>query len=470
MKSPSSSAVISAMRWVFSGIVLLTMLAGCSSSTDLSSDWTAPQHPFMAQNGRSNLHNDAYMTDTYSWAGPTNDRLNILATNLNRLCASITFDQKGRLVTLGIGADSGRALYLLDPTTLTTLATYELPPGTGTGFSSGGYFYLDQLNRAVVPTTTKHILVIGISENPLAFYLDADYDLTSLPDPCQLESAIPDWSGRLWFVTEEGIVGIVKPGLPPKTTTLKHKVGDIDVPEGIFNSLAVDETGGVFIASDYALYRFDADALGNPVITWREPYDHGIRKKPGQNSWGSGTTPTLLGTDYVAITDNADPRMNVLVFKRKRDVAGPRLVCKVPVFEDGKSATENSLIGIGHSLIVENNYGYSDPIDFVGKLSEPGIARVDFGDSGSKVVWTSNERAPSVVPKYSSVTNLIYTYTKDVDGWYFVGINFNTGQSAFRYKVSGDDRPHNNHYSGIVLHPDGMAYAGIMLGVLRLAP
>jgi hypothetical protein len=57
-----------------------------------------------------------------------------------------------------------------------------------------------------------------------------------------------------------------------------------------------------------------------------------------------------------------------------------------------------------------------------------------------------------------------------VDGWYFVGINFDTGQSAFRYKVSDDDRPHNNHYSGIVLHPDGMAYAGIMLGVLRLAP
>ena len=29
-----------------------------------------PRHPFMAPNGRSNLHNDAYQTDTYRRAGP----------------------------------------------------------------------------------------------------------------------------------------------------------------------------------------------------------------------------------------------------------------------------------------------------------------------------------------------------------------------------------------------------------------
>ena len=29
-----------------------------------------PQHPFMAPNGRSNIHLDAYMSDTYETAGP----------------------------------------------------------------------------------------------------------------------------------------------------------------------------------------------------------------------------------------------------------------------------------------------------------------------------------------------------------------------------------------------------------------
>ena len=31
---------------------------------------TVPQNPFMAPNGRSNLHDDAYMTNTYLWSGP----------------------------------------------------------------------------------------------------------------------------------------------------------------------------------------------------------------------------------------------------------------------------------------------------------------------------------------------------------------------------------------------------------------
>lgn len=35
-------------------------------------------------------------------------------------------------------------------------------------------------------------------------------------------------------------------------------------------------------------------------------------------SRGSGTTPTLMGQDYVAIADNADPKMHVLVYQHAR--------------------------------------------------------------------------------------------------------------------------------------------------------
>ena len=38
-----------------------------------------------------------------------------------------------------------------------------------------------------------------------------------------------------------------------------------------------------------------------------------------------------------------------------------RVVCQVPVFAKSASASENSLIGSGRSLSVENNYGYQDP-------------------------------------------------------------------------------------------------------------
>ena len=39
------------------------------------------------------------------------------------------------------------------------------------------------------------------------------------------------------------------------------------------------------------------------------------------------------------------------------------MVCKVRVFAKGSSATENSIIAAGRSMIVENNYGYHDPTD-----------------------------------------------------------------------------------------------------------
>ena len=39
-----------------------------------------PQHPFMAPNGRSNLHDDAYQTNTYTWSGPLGNGMETLST------------------------------------------------------------------------------------------------------------------------------------------------------------------------------------------------------------------------------------------------------------------------------------------------------------------------------------------------------------------------------------------------------
>src|SRR5256885_16630885 len=95
--------------------------------------------------------------------------------------------------------------------------------------------------------------------------------------------------------------------------------------------------------------------MREPVVTWREEYDRGSRLKPGQTNFGSGTTPTLMGTRWVAITDNADPQMHVVVYWRAASIAGPRLLCAVPGFAPGMSATENSLIGTRDPLLVGDN-------------------------------------------------------------------------------------------------------------------
>src|SRR5258707_11604140 len=60
---------------------------------------TVPQNPFMAPNGRSNLHDDAYMTNTYAWSAPLGNDMQVLSAFQGADCASLTVDHAGRLVT-----------------------------------------------------------------------------------------------------------------------------------------------------------------------------------------------------------------------------------------------------------------------------------------------------------------------------------------------------------------------------------
>src|SRR5690349_15430809 len=113
---------------------------------------------------------------------------------------------------------------------------------------------------------------------------------------------------------------------------------------------------------------------------------------------GSGTTPTLIGDDLVAITDNADPRMAVVSYRRGDGATGGRQVCRRPVFGRDTGATENSVVAVGRTVIVENNFGYENPgTTTLGRSTELGIARVDVTRDGCGVRWTSDEIAPTSV-------------------------------------------------------------------------
>src|SRR5205085_271128 len=62
-----------------------------------------PRHPFMAPNDRSELHNDAYQSDANVGPGPLGRGITRASTFQSSDCASITFDSKGRLVTICVG-------------------------------------------------------------------------------------------------------------------------------------------------------------------------------------------------------------------------------------------------------------------------------------------------------------------------------------------------------------------------------
>src|SRR3954447_1580273 len=428
-----------------------------------------PRHPHMAPNGRSNIHNDGYMTDTYQGPGPLGRGPTRTSTTLDHECASLTFDTKNRIVAICVGLEAP-ILEMFDPRTLDSLASMVLPPRQGastgvfTDFSGGGYFYLDDKDRVIAPTNSRHLYVIGETDGP-GFELQQDYDLSGVvPSGDKIISALPDWAGRIWFASTAGLVGYVDP--------TNGAIKSIDTKEPNGNSFSVDDSGGVYIVTDKAMYRFDAAPSGI-VTTWRETYDNVGVKKPGQSEMGSGTTPTVMGPDYVAITDNADP-MNVVVYKRAPQVDGSRLVCKAPVFSKGASDTDQSLIATPTSIVAENNYGYANPASVeYGKSTTPGLERIDLDANGCHKVWHSDEISPSAVPKLSLANGVVYTYTKPTDpngedGWYLTAIDFGTGKTIYR-ALAGEGLGFNNNYAPITLGPDGTAYIGVLGGLVRLA-
>jgi hypothetical protein len=435
----------------------------------------------MAPDPWSNIHNDTWMSDAYPGPGPIGLNLDAASGSAQPgVCATITFDSRGRIVTVCPSTLSPPQARIIDPATLEVLGTLNLPDGPPVGdtpryqdYTAGGYFFLDNRDRIWVATKTNHIWVLGQNEAGDGFVLERDIDLTNVlsPERERMSSVLPDFEGRIWFVSKQtGKVGTIE--------RRTGKVRAIRLGERVQNSFTVGKAG-IYLASSRSMYRLGTTRNGTPKVEWKVRYRNSGQVKPGQADAGTGTTPTLMKGGFVAITDNADP-MNVVVYRTALRLrrGETRKVCEVPVFEQGKSATENSLIGAGRSLIVENNYGYTDPFAPGGGevVTEPGFARVDIraDGKGCRKVWTnSTARAPSVVPKMSIQTGLIYTYTRPPDpsgsqGYYWTAISFRTGKTVWN-RYAGSGLLFNNNYAGLALGPDGSAYLGVIGGLIKLS-
>lgn len=434
-----------------------------------------PQNPHLAPNGRSSMHNDAYSTDAYAVSGPTGRALTMRTASYGiRECATMAFDSHDRIVGL-CGGLEGFTLMVIDPVSLHATSQLQLSArdltkaaNPFTDICGGTYFFLDGQDRAYATTTDAAIAEVQVTAAgglvrgrtwPLAGHL-AEGD-------CLVATGV-DWSGRVWWFSQQGTVG-----------TLDRATGAVralQLPEGegIYNSVSSDETGGVYFVSTHRSYRLDATADGTPEITWALPYDRGTTTKPGMLSQGSGTSPTLIGERWVAIADNAEPRSHVIVYDRRRGVpAGAREHCSVPVLAPGASTTENSLVAAGSSVIVENNYGYAGvQSTLLGRSTTPGVSRVMIDADGCHVAWTNPTVAPTSVPKASLGNGLVYVYSKPpradlLDAWYVTAIDIRTGRTAWS-RLTGTGIQWNNHYASIYLGPDGALYVATIVGLIRL--
>lgn len=423
-------------RWLpITAMLLATTMSASAQNLPPSRSIT---HPFVGMPGASAMHGDTAASDTTPLPGPGVGGVRSVFRPLAAACPAVLVRRDGRPMALCTSFFGRKpVIHLLDAEGGQSLAQLTLEAG---GLLGGIYGYLDQQDRMVMVDGRQNLIRAAAHEQPSFWSLWGSKWRIAIEARTPLAQAIeahcgapgcdtvtsvsPDGQGHVWFATQNALVGKVDGG------TGQVSVMKLNDGERVDNSIATTVDGRMAVVTDKALYLLTQGSDGAPTVRWRAAYDAGSHRKPGQLSRGSGSTPTFFGpgdgSPYLAITDNADERIALLVFDaRAGGATSPasqalerQPLCRQALFEAGTSGTENSPIGFGRQVYVAATYGYPYPAvpegappavpakaDFVG-----GMARVDIGLDGRscRLVWQNKLRS-AAVPKLSTADGLIYT-------------------------------------------------------------
>ena len=460
-------------------VAALLVVGAPSSAAPGGFEPPPPRNPAAGPVGTATQHGDTEASDTSPFAGPgtgpIDAKLNILGAN----CSSLLIGSDGMVQALcSAPPNLAPVVHLLDAATGSSLASITLPTG---GTFSGVYGYLDEADRMVAIDGDRNLVRVGHDrsgpDGAWRLFVSESTSIGSAVDEhcgaprCDTVVApTPDYSGKIWFATQRGTIGVVDTDVgTTRTLTL-------DRGEGVANSISTSPEG-MSVATTHALYMLNADSSGNPTILWRKEYDRGPGRKPGQLSWGTGTTPTFFGprngTEYLAIVDNAAPTENLLVYK----ATSGELVCSIPAVD----GTENSPIGSGNSLVVTSTFGYPYPLN-LGPSVPPaaqftgGMTRIDVNASGTGCdkKWTSNVRS-AAGPKLSTADGNIYTVAQSLtadasgDRYDYAVIDGQTGQVKSS-QFLGTGTTSNALQLPANISSDGVLYQGTVAGLYRIAP
>ena len=347
---------------------------------------------------------------------------------------------------------SGPVLRLVDAETMRPTTTQDLPDAADSS-CTGDTFYLDAADRAVVATTDRRVLAVHTrsADGEPGLGTDTTWDLKPyVPYGDCLVALAPDWAGRIWWASQEGLVGTIAPG--------SGQVRVVDLDEEVRHGLTADEAGGVYVVTDEALHRLTAGPDGTPQPAWRTAYDG-----------TSGSAPVLLDGGMVA--DHRHRRLPA-----GGAVRGARRGCGgLPAarLRQGRRSHSSPLVPLGTGVVVTNNDGYSSPRStMLGFTTSHGIARVDVVEGACVERWTSDAVSPGSGVTASLPTGLLYAWTKrpsllGVSAWYLTGLDAGTGRSMWSVRT-GTGMLAGSDHSQVALGPDGSAWLGTAAGLVRV--
>lgn len=425
--------------------VLLLVAPALSGTASAAPAPPAPEQG-VGPTGTSLMHGDLWSTDSTPFPGPGRGARVHASSVPGGACAATFVGGDGlpvalctQYLALTPPTFAAPVVTLFDPVTAAPLARLQLAKG---GLLGGVYGYLDDRDRVVVADGSGAILRVAHrnSKHGWELYVSERIDISrQVPAGDAVTGLAPDFDGRIWFVTTRGVVGTVDAAKRIRSTQLPRG-------EELGNGLSMRKSGASVLTT-HALYEMRADADGVPRIVWRRAYDRGPARKPGQLTWGSGTTPTYFGPggdDWVAIVDNAT-RPELLVYRSDTG----QTVCQMRAFRTSGQGTEDSPMAWGTSLVIPSTYGYQYPPMAVTGPSVPasapyvgGATRIDVSPQGCRRVWENGDRIASL-PRVSRADRMIHALgyspyrggPQQLGPIYYLATDFATGKRAVTERV-----------------------------------
>lgn len=439
-----------------------------------------PPNPHLGPAGTSTMHADSGSSDATALAGPGAGPVEAVTVAFGAVCPAVLVGGDDRPVALCTRvADLRPEVHLLDPATGASEASLALATG---GLFGGVYGYLDDRDRLVMVAGDTDLVRVAHRRDGGRWELTVT-ERTSLagavPDGDTVAGIAPDYDGGVWFATEGGTVGLVD------TAGATIETARLEAGERVSNSIST-APAGMAVASDHAVYLFARGADGRPEVRWRRAYDRGPARKPGQLSWGTGSTPTFFGptdgADYVAVVDNADPEVHLVVIATSGPDAGDE-ICAPVVLGHGGPGSENSPIGRDRTVVVTSTYGYEYPrlpegagpsrparAPFEGGMTRVDVAADVAADGrGCEVVWDSPARS-AAVPRLSSADDTVTTLTQPGDRarYAYAVIDADSGELLAEQDL-GPDVADPLQLAGTI-GPDRVLWQGTVGAVERIAP
>ena len=554
-------------------LLVLTAALGCSSSSSTGSGYTpttdtsglcttplAPNEPLCSTSFGdtvwSGSHRASYAQGSSPLPGPSDSATTSSEHLVSRdagipvvLSFSAPYEDAGRAIWSSVtGADA--AVVKVDHETFQIIDWYvpkdreENPPPVTLGLS-GAYTAIDSQNRFIVGRT-DYVSFFGDSVDGDRSSLIELKKRISIPSEvfCNEDDVIAGMSltydGHVAFATEFGNLFVISVDadpanlgkIPVVSANADCATADEADLEIVSNSVAVDESGGIYLLTSAAMYRFDWDGAAL-TPAWRAEYESAEEvPSPIRLGPGSGSTPSLMGTNldddrFVVITDGQE-LMNLVLFWRDGVPEGwepiapgkdPRIACEIPVdFGTGASVaiSEQSVAVRGYSAVVVNDLITNPtinppmgPLDAIAQNTvsalEGGIpAKAPFGferidwdpeTQTCSTIWANSEiSVPNGIPSISEASGLVYGAGQREGQWGLEGLDFETGESRVWVEagpgtclpehmavlmvlpgVAGvleqvPDSCENSFYAATTVGPDGTVYQGTLNGMTRYLP